>query len=480
MRKRETTGQHRMAWRDMSPEWPYGGFVGKPASRRLLPGSGRTWLREFGLALVTLGFTVLLFAAYELVGTNLSEEHSQATLAREFASALAGGHGAGKSSDNTTSALASGRRGVSGAPRTARLDASGQTNGAIQAGRSAHTTRRAGQQTSPAADILSGTSLPVPLPGGALDHLVVPAIGLSRYVVQGVGETDLQMGPGHYPGTPLPGQPGNVGIAGHRTTFGAPFFRLNEVSRGDLILLTDTSGTTWVYGVVRMWVVDPGDTGVLDPTRASMLTLTTCNPRFEASSRLVVRAALVERLARGAKVPSKAAGVVNVHTASGGTELAGVATTPGAHPAVISGTNEPGPTEPGPTEPGPTEPGPTEPGPTEPGPTGKTANSTRAATAGDGAGEGSPTVGPATASATKTEDANGNANANANGAGGWAWAATIGFTLLALLAWVGARVFAARLPRYSKLMVLVAGAVICLLPLWFAFAHLVDLLPANI
>ena len=240
-----------------------------------------------------------------------------------------------------------------------------------------------------------------------------------------------------------------MGIAGHRTTFGAPFFRLNEVSRGDLVLLTDTSGTTWVYGVVRMWVVDPGDTGVLDPTRASMLTLTTCNPRFEASSRLVVRAALVVRVPRGGKVPSKAAAVVSVHTASGGTGLSAVATTPGTHPDVTSATNEPGPAS-------------------------KTANSARPATAGDGAGEGSPTVGRATASVTKTEDANG------NGVGGWAWPATIGFTLLALLAWVGARVFAARLPRYSKLMVLVAGAVICLVPLWFAFAHLVDLLPANI
>ena len=179
----------------MSPEWPYRGFVGKPASRRLLPGSGRTWWREFGLALVTLGFTVLLFAAYELVGTNLSEEHSQATLAREFTSALAGGHGAGKSSENTTTAPAAARRGVSDAPRTARLDGSGQTNAATQAGGSAHATLRAGPQTSPVADMLAGTSLPIPPPGGALDHLVIPAIGLSRYVVQGVDETDLQMGP---------------------------------------------------------------------------------------------------------------------------------------------------------------------------------------------------------------------------------------------------------------------------------------------
>ena len=63
--------------------------MGKPAGGRLLPGSGRTWLRELGLALVTAGFVVLLFAAYELVGTNLTEERSQAALARQFQTALA-------------------------------------------------------------------------------------------------------------------------------------------------------------------------------------------------------------------------------------------------------------------------------------------------------------------------------------------------------------------------------------------------------
>jgi sortase A len=160
-------------------------------------------------------------------------------------------------------------------------------------------------EASPTAAMLAGVSLPIPPPGGALDHLVIRAIGLSRYVVQGVDETDLQMGPGHYAGTPLPGQHGNVAIAGHRTTFGAPFFRLNEVARGDLILLTDTSGTTWVYDVVHQWVVDPSDTVVLDPTPTATLTLTTCNPRFEATSRLVVRAALLKRVAAGSKVPGE-------------------------------------------------------------------------------------------------------------------------------------------------------------------------------
>ncbi len=76
------------ACRDIPGDWPYRGFVGDPANRRRPPGRGWTWLRELGLALVTLGFVVLLFVAYELVGTNLSEEHSQAQLAREFNAAV--------------------------------------------------------------------------------------------------------------------------------------------------------------------------------------------------------------------------------------------------------------------------------------------------------------------------------------------------------------------------------------------------------
>src|ERR1700722_8801236 len=77
------------ACRDIPGDWPYRGFVGNPANRRLRPGRGRTWLRELGVGLATLGFVVLLFVAYELVGTNLSEEHSQGQLAREFDAAVA-------------------------------------------------------------------------------------------------------------------------------------------------------------------------------------------------------------------------------------------------------------------------------------------------------------------------------------------------------------------------------------------------------
>ena len=146
-------------------------------------------------------------------------------------------------------------------------------------------------------------ALPVTPPGGALDHLVIPAIGVDRYVVQGVAEADLQDGPG-----PLPGD--TVAWSGRQRCdrwspdhLRGPFFRLNEVHSGDLVYLTDTLGTTWVYRVVSQFVVAPSDVAVLDATQAPELTLTTCNPRFEATSRLVVRAVLLTHLARGTRVP---------------------------------------------------------------------------------------------------------------------------------------------------------------------------------
>lgn len=435
-----------MAWRDMSRRRPYRGAVGKPAGGRLLPGSGRTWLRELGLALVTAGFVVLLFAAYELVGTNLTEERSQAALARQFETALARS-ATPQVASQTTAAVAATNGNT--ARRTGVEDVSGEgtggsANGADgstvgnMAGASRGQTKQV-RPASPTSTALAGFSLPIPSPGGALDHLVIPAIGLSRYVVQGVDETDLQMGPGHYPGTPLPGQQGNVGIAGHRTTFGAPFFSLNEVAHGDLILLTDTSGTTWVYDVVRQWVVDPSDTAVLDPTHTAMLTLTTCNPRFEATSRLVVRAALLKRVSTGSKVPGEAAppATGQRRPLSGGGVTGSLSQVPPA-----STTTRAGPT-----------------------------------TYGNGTAEGSPTVESATVQPASSTT---NIERSSNSGGGWTWLATIGFALLALMAWVGARVFAAHLRRYGKYLALVAGVVVCLVPLWFAFENLVDLLPANI
>jgi sortase A len=111
-------------------------------------------------------------------------------------------------------------------------------------------------------------------------------------VVEGTDEIRLQQGPGHYPGTPLPGEAGNAAIAGHRTTYLHPFYNLNELNTGDPIFITTTQGA-FQYDVTSSQAVSPTDVSVVDDTWSPELTLTTCNPRYSASQRLVVHAALV-------------------------------------------------------------------------------------------------------------------------------------------------------------------------------------------
>ena len=112
-------------------------------------------------------------------------------------------------------------------------------------------------------------------------------------MVEGVGASQLAEGTGHYPGTAPIGGNGNVGIAGHRTTHGAPFYSLNKLHPGDLIYLTNTSGQTFTYQVTSQLIVAPNDTAVLNPTPTRTLTLTTCNPIYSATQRLIVHATLV-------------------------------------------------------------------------------------------------------------------------------------------------------------------------------------------
>lgn len=150
---------------------------------------------------------------------------------------------------------------------------------------------------------------PAPAGGEALAILRVPRFGASyRYaVIEGIGVDDLRRGPGHYPGTAGPGEVGNMAVAGHRTTYGAPFDRNGELRRGDEILV-DTATTTYVYEVTGRIIVRPGRTDVTAPVPRRpgrrpvkrMLTLTTCHPKFSAAYRLVVFAELEGRRARTA------------------------------------------------------------------------------------------------------------------------------------------------------------------------------------
>lgn len=112
-------------------------------------------------------------------------------------------------------------------------------------------------------------------------------------VVEGVRVSDLKNGAGHMPFTPLPGQPGNAVISGHRTTYGQPFHELDELVAGDLIYV-DTAIGTHTYEVRDVFVVDPTALWVTEPRDGSWLTLTTCHPKFSARERLIVQAELVD------------------------------------------------------------------------------------------------------------------------------------------------------------------------------------------
>jgi len=131
-----------------------------------------------------------------------------------------------------------------------------------------------------------------PAVGSPVGTITIPKIALSMVVVEGTDEPQLQAGPGHYPSTPLPGQAGNSAIAGHRTTYLAPFYNLDALVPGDTIVVTTVQGT-FLYQMTNNQVVDPSDVSVVAPTSTPQLTLTTCNPRYSASQRLVVHAALV-------------------------------------------------------------------------------------------------------------------------------------------------------------------------------------------
>jgi sortase A len=142
---------------------------------------------------------------------------------------------------------------------------------------------------SPASQaIVSGTIQP----DGLIGRMEILRLGVSVAVIEGAGEATLRRAAGHIEGTALPGQPGNVGIAGHRDSFFRP---LKNIQRDDVITLTTSRGQ-FRYRVVSTRVVSPSDIAVLNPDGTEVLTLVTCYPFYfigAAPSRFVVRAARV-------------------------------------------------------------------------------------------------------------------------------------------------------------------------------------------
>jgi sortase A len=136
--------------------------------------------------------------------------------------------------------------------------------------------------------------------GQPIGKIIAPDMdGLDLVMVQGTDTASLEKGPGHYPETPFPGQGGTVGIAGHRTTYLAPFRHIDSMNEGDPIKLQMPYGT-FVYKVEKTEVVDPSDVGIVAQVGYERLVLSACHPLYSADQRFVVFAKLVwERPADG-------------------------------------------------------------------------------------------------------------------------------------------------------------------------------------
>jgi sortase A len=127
--------------------------------------------------------------------------------------------------------------------------------------------------------------------GSAVGRIRIPAIGASFVLVKGTGTSELENGPGIYSETNFPGVPGTTAIAGHRTTYLAPFRHIDELRRGQSIVL-DMPYARFIYRVIGSRVVLPTDVGVIKPVGYSRLVLSACTPLFSASHRLIVFARL--------------------------------------------------------------------------------------------------------------------------------------------------------------------------------------------
>jgi len=128
-------------------------------------------------------------------------------------------------------------------------------------------------------------------PGDPLGRLRIAAVGLRTVVVEGTEPGELRDGPGHYPDTVLPGERGTVALAGHRTTYGAPFRHLDALDRGDRIDV-DTPYGAFTYRVDDTRIVPATAVGVVGRKAYDRLVLTACHPLFSASERIVVSARL--------------------------------------------------------------------------------------------------------------------------------------------------------------------------------------------
>ena len=267
-------------------------------------------LGAFGKTVISIGIIILLFGIFQLWGTGVIEARAQQDLEGQFSDLLETSEGLSPpASDPVVSTTPEPTPEPTATPEPTEDPLPVEETDPVQT-----TTPTATPQPTATPE---PTPEPTPDPawlellypdwGSPVARIHIPTIGLSKTVVEGVRVSDLRKAPGHYPNTPLPGQAGNAAIAGHRTTYGAPFGQINELVPGNQIFIETIQGR-FVYQVVAQGdghghlIVSPSAVEVLDQDfseHPNRLTLTACHPKGSARQRIIVVAELV-----GEPVPS--------------------------------------------------------------------------------------------------------------------------------------------------------------------------------
>lgn len=262
------------------------------------PKDWRFFVGTLGKVLISTGVLMFGFVGYQLWGTGIETARTQDRLENGFEEAFAAATGGEGEAPATTVAP------TTTVPATA-------PDGSTPPSTDPTATTAPNDPPDgvfPPSDLVPGgvdlssvavdRDLPDIKRGEAFARLEIPTIGKELYIVPGVAVEDLKKGPGHYPETPLPGQLGNASVAGHRTTYGAPFFDVDQIAVGDQMTVTLITGERFVYQVTATEVVTAEDYWVVttrDPNVAE-LTLTSCHPKYTARERYVVHSVLVPEL----------------------------------------------------------------------------------------------------------------------------------------------------------------------------------------
>ena len=225
-------------------------------------GRGARWIRVGAWTFIHLGWMLLAVTVFQLWGTGLATAQAQADLAQQLEARL----------ESSTV----------GVDPTVRIDPADP--GATPAAPSPPET--------PVEEPTIVTEMP-PAMGEPIGRIVIPKANVDHVMVEGVTPEVLRTGPGHMPWTPLPGQPGNAVVSGHRTTYGAPFFDLDLLEPGDPIFVETAIGRH-TYVVRETLIVEPTEVWVTETRPGAWLTLTTCTPKFSAAKRLIIFAELTE------------------------------------------------------------------------------------------------------------------------------------------------------------------------------------------